>query len=314
MPSWHTAWPRVWSALSGVYRLVPADRDWQPLASVFATWLPLVAVVAWRWISQGARLCLAGGAVMAMMFVLPFVFVAKAEQVYLVALGVSLALTGSAVGILDLAARTSVPRTAAILPAAVLAVGVTSFVLVSRDIDRDFAPFGPIVLANDDIVRTWWTVPPELRDYLARKREAGAADRMSSNPVDDLPHVSFGFLGPELNAAGEPYLWMTGPHVEIDVASNVRKVIIPIRHQIEAFRQPSRAIVLADGRPVDDLRFENSEWRLVSIALEPRRATRLGRMHRISITIAHAWKPSEVIPGSTDERVLGLQVGTLQTR
>ena len=37
-------------------------------------------------------------------------------------------------------------------------------------------------------------------------------------------------------------------------------------------------------------------------------------MHRIRITIDHAWRPSEVIPHSTDERVLGLQIGELAVK
>ena len=41
---------------------------------------------------------------------------------------------------------------------------------------------------------------------------------------------------------------------------------------------------------------------------------RLSGMHRIRITIDHAWRPSEVIPGSTDERLLGLQIGELVVR
>jgi hypothetical protein len=170
------------------------------------------------------------------------------------------------------------------------------------------------VLANDYIVRTWWTVPPELRDYLARKREAGTTGHMSPNPVDELAHASFGFVGPELNPAGQPYLWMTGSHVEIQVARHLRQVTIPIRHQMEAFREASLAIVVVDGRLADEIKLADSEWHMVTIRLRPGDATTIGRMHRIRITIPHAWKPSEVIRGSTDERVLGLQIGPLQTR
>ena len=46
----------------------------------------------------------------------------------------------------------------------------------------------------------------------------------------------------------------------------------------------------------------------------PADVPRWSGMHRIRITIDHAWRPSEVIPGSTDERVLGLQIGELTVR
>jgi hypothetical protein len=313
-PTADVAWRRVWGALYGVFRLVPADRAWQGLASSFATILPLIAVVAWRWISPAARYCLASGAVVAVVFALPFVFAAKAEQVYLIGLGASLALTGASAGLLDLAGRIRWSDAASLMVGGVVAVGLASFVAVTRDISRDFEPFGPIVLSHDDIVRTWWSVPPELRDYVTRKRGPGAAGRMSPNPLDEVSHASFGFLGPELSPAGVPYLWMNGPRVEIQVAAHARLVVIPVRHQIEALREPTRARIEADGRPVEDLLFDNSEWHMVHAALRPGDATRIGRMHRIRITIDHAWVPAKVIPGSTDGRVLGLQIGTLQIR
>ena len=68
---------------------------------------------------------------------------------------------------------------------------------MTRDITRDFEPFGPIVLSHDDIVRTWGPVPPELREYVARKREPNAATRVSSNPVDELSQITFGVHGRE---------------------------------------------------------------------------------------------------------------------
>ena len=105
---------------------------------------------------------------------------------YLVGLGASITLTGAALGLLDIAHSGRAGRAGIAIVVAVLVAGLASFVAVARDITRDFEPFGPIVLAHDDIVRTWSPVPPELRDYVARKREPDARNRVSSNPLDEL--------------------------------------------------------------------------------------------------------------------------------
>jgi hypothetical protein len=69
-----------------------------------------------------------------------------------------------------------------------------------------------------------------------------------------------------------------------------------------------------DGRLADDLVLDSSEWRFSSTALRGAAASQLRRMHRMRITIDHAWLPSDVIPGSTDGRSLGLQIGTVKLR
>jgi Dolichyl-phosphate-mannose-protein mannosyltransferase len=312
-PSPALAWARISGSLSGVYRLVPPDRDWQPLASMFSTYLPLVSLLAVRWISPGARFCLLGGATVAILFALPFAFAAKPEQVYMLGCGMSFVLAGAFAGLLDLAGKTRVPRAARVAVAALFAAGLTTFAIVARDIDRDFAPFGPMVLSQDAVVHGW-PVAPEIRDYLARKRESAAGRRISTNPIDELTHVSFGVMGPEVSPDGVSYVWMAGPRVEIHVTARASVVTIPVRHEIGAFREPARLRIAADGRPADDLVLDDARWRVSTIALAPTAVPRLSRMHRLVLAIDHAWRPSEVIPGSTDERILGLQIGAVSIR
>jgi hypothetical protein len=196
----------------------------------------------------------------------------------------------------------------------IAASGAASLAVVARDIARDFEPFGPIVLANDDLVRTWGPVPPELHDYLARKREPGAADRMSSNPIDELTAATFGVYGRETSPLGVPYMWMSGPIADIYVRGSARSVTIPLRHPIESFREPTRARIDADGRLADDLALDTPEWKMSIIALRPADTPRIGGMHRIRIAIDHAWRPSDVIPGSADQRTLALQIGEVVVR
>ena len=304
------AWWNISSALNGISRLVPADRPWQPAASWWVTLLPLAALAGWKWITRGARYCLAAGAAIALLFALPFAFAAKPEQVYLLGLGFSIVLTGASLALLDLSAYAPAPRMATTAATVIVVAGLSSLVVVSRDITRDFAPFGPIVLSHDDIVRTWAFVPPELSDYLVRKREPAAPARLSSNPLDEVTVVTYNTHGRDVTPDGVPYMWMDRRRSEIHVIGSTRTITIPLRHAIEAFREPAHVRIEADGRLVDELDMKSSEWRHSTIALRPSDVPTIGRLHRIRITIDKVWRPSEVIPGSSDGRLLGLQIGT----
>jgi hypothetical protein len=312
--SFDKAWTNFFGALDGVYRLVPADRPWQPLASWFATLTPIAALVAWPWSSRGARFCLGAGAAIAVLFALPFVFIAKPEQVYLVGLGFSIVLTGSVLALADAAARSPQPRAAAAIVAAAACVGIGSMMAVARDITRDFEPYGPYVLANDDLVRTWGFVPPEIKDYLLRKREPGAAARLSSNPIDEVKVATFGSHGRETSPDGVPYVWMAGLSADIYIAAGVRKVMIPLRHAIESFRDAAHVRVIVDGRLADDIVLGTPEWMMSTIAIREADLPRVARMHRIRLVLDRAWLPTEVIPGSNDGRLLGLQIGAIEIR
>jgi hypothetical protein len=309
-PSIARAWSNISGALDGIFRLVPADRRWQPAASLFATALPIVAGLGWPWIARGSRFCLAAGAAVAIVFALPFAFVVKPEQVYLVGMGASMVLTGAALGVWDLASRVPAPAMARTLTVLAVSAGLASLMAVSREITRDFEPFGPMVLAQDAIVETWGVVPWEIKNYLARKREPGAAGRLSSNPVDELTLVTFHTHGPDVTPDGVPYQWMVGTRTEIYTRAAARHVAIPLRHAIEAFREPARARIEADGRLVDDLTLATSDWRHSSIVLRESDVPWFSRMHRLRITLDRAWRPADVIRGSEDGRVLGLQIGT----
>ena len=194
--------------LAGVYRLVPADRPWQPLASWFATLTPLAALIAWRWASRGARFCVAAGAAIAMLF-------AAAVR-------------------LHRQTRTGLPARSRLLdrahrrhPRARGSCGAVATAAARRrdrgrprahrhridarghpHITRDFEPFGPFVLANDDIVQTWGFVPPEIKDYLVRKREPNAASRLSANVLDEILVATFNTHGRDVTPDGVPYMWM----------------------------------------------------------------------------------------------------------
>ncbi len=309
-PTAASAWRNLLKGLNGVLRLVPADRPWQPIASWFATLLPIAAVVLWRRMSPAARVCLVSGAAVALLFNLPFAFVTKSEQVYVVALGAVLVLTGASLGLIDVAGR-GVSRVAAV---ATIGVGLATFTAVTRDITRDFEPFGPIVLAHDEIVRGWDAVPLQLREYLAQKKEPGAAARVSSNPLDVVTYVAFGLHGLEIDPTGVPYQWMGGPVVEISVSGRARALTIPVRYGLDPVGPPAHASMTDDGRTFDEFVLDTPGWRMSSTGLSAAHLSRRHRGHRIRIISDRAWRPSEVIPGSTDSRLLGLQIGAVLIR
>lgn len=298
------------SGLYGLFRLVPADRPWQLAASWFATLIPVGAIAAWRWSARGARTAMASGLVIAMLFDLPFIIITKAEQLHFIALGAAVLLAGACATVLT-ALRATTMRFIFWLA---MVAGLVFLALVARDIARDFEPYGPVVMAHDEIVETWATVPVDLRQYLARKREAGAKTTLSPDPSVALELVTFGGHGPERSADGVSYQWMAGARAEIFVAARARTITIRLRHAIEAFREPAHVRITVDGRVIDDLALDTPDWRVLQSALRDSDVSPLRRMHRIVIAIDHAWRPIDIISGSHDGRTLGLQIGEVKIR
>ena len=245
----------------------------------------------------------------ALLFNAPFVFVTKGEQMHLVALGAVLVLAGAFAALLDAAHS----RTGRYACAIALAAGLSATAAVSRDISRDFEPFGAIVLARDEIVQTWATVPADLRDYVARKRARGA----ETVPVEPGGCAGAGYLwntSPEHAGDGATFEWMAGTQVHMLVASSAQTIVLPLRHAIEVFRDPAHARIESDGHIVDDMLLDSSSWRLSLTRLRRSDVPRLTRMHHVVIAVDRTWRPADVIPGSADSRVLGLQIGPVQVR
>lgn len=293
-----------------LFRLIPADRPWQSGASWFVTVVPLAAVVLWRWSDRGPRLAMVSGLAIAVLFDLPFIFITKAEQLHFVALGAVVFLSG-ACGVMVTGFRR---RAAQYAFGLVVVCGLVLLTLVSRHIVRDFDPYGPIVLAHDEIVETWAAVPESLRRYVARKREPHARSILPADPSLALDLVTFGEHAPERSPDGVNYRWMAGPRTEILVTAHARALTIPLRHAIEVFREPARVRVTVDGRVIDELTLTTPEWRVSRTGLRDVDVSPLRRMHRVVIAVDHTWRPNEVIPGSQDGRTLGLQIGEVQLR
>jgi hypothetical protein len=107
---------------------------------------------------------------------------------------------------------------------------------------------------------------------------------------------------------------MSAQRTEIAIASRAREVVIPLRHEAGAFREPAFLEVVANGRRVDSLALRDGTWRMSRIALRAADAPRFWHMHRIVLTLQRSWVPARVLPGSNDTRTLGLQIGDISLR
>jgi hypothetical protein len=304
-PSVGAAWSNVTRGLVAIFSLTPADRRWQGLASWIAMALPIVALAVWRRTTIGTRRLFVAGALLAILFDLPFAFVSKAEQMHVVALGAVLVLCASIVAVGEAFNR----RGRALVSLLLAGVTVAVFGAVAHDIVRDFEPVGAIVRTHDRLVTGWAAVPQELRDYLVRKLERDGA--VPANPAEVVPVVAFGMHLPETNSAGLTYRWMASPRADLEITRHAREIEIPLRHEIGAFREPAHLTVYADGRLVDDLTLRDDRWHISRFAMRAADVSALRRTHRVCLRLDHAWRPALLIPGSHDTRTLGLQVGEI---
>jgi hypothetical protein len=296
--------------LLAVYRLLPATRPYQLVTSWFVTLLPIAAVLLWRRVSPATRFGIVAGILLSVLFDLPFAFVTKAEQLYMVATGAALVLGGSAVALIEVVPGRALKGGAAL----VLAVGIAAMASVSQHISRDFEPFGPIVLDHDVIVRQWAAVPAEIRDYLAKKTQPGASGRLSPNPAVAIESVWFGLHPWETRPDGVPIRWMSGPSAVLYVRWTARSLEIPFRHEHGAFRESVPVTIRADGRTFDETVLRDGAWHQSVVALEPLSRLTASRMHHVRLSIPHAWIPAQVIRRSQDTRTVGLQVGVTAVR
>ena len=311
VPSFDQAWSNWTRGLNGAFRLVPARRPWQPLASGFVTLVPVLALMSWRRLSRPTRFTLLAGAVIGGLFVLPFAFIIKSEQMHLVAAGAALCLAASLAGLLEAVA---VWRGVRIATFAVALGGLAAMAAVTRDIMRDFEPFGPIVRYTDRMVEGWAAVPLEWREFLAAKRTAPPTARPDPDPSRAVPLVAFGLHSRERSPDGVPLRWMAGPVADVFVRRGTRLVSFSARHERGAFAEPAHLRIDADGTVVTDAVIDDGQWHRYDIPLKQHGWIGVGGTHRVRIAIDHAWVPAVIIPASRDTRTLGLQIGDFETR
>jgi len=306
-PDWDMMRANFAQGLSRALLYQPFDRPGKAFVgyTVIAVTLGGLLASFWRDDLRRARFLLLGGVTIAVAFNVPFVFVTKREQLYLLALGGTLAFVGGAVALWSVSRRLWLRAAlAAMLVAVLIASGH-----IARLMAADFAPDNPITLGTDDIVQGWASVPLELHEFLARKHDAYAKRRQSEHIQVQLPNdvdtVTYGAYGWEADPSGQRFRWSTGT-VTMFVRRSATRISIPLR----AFPNPAGPVTVTisvDGRAQQPMTLASADWRSVSLWLPSLRLP--WRMHIVKLEVEPTWVPAKLDPRSGDQRELGIKLG-----
>jgi hypothetical protein len=282
---------------------IPLDRPGKWLAAFIIPSLTLagIAVGCWRRVGRPAFLSVAG-LILMLAFDVPFAFATKREQWYLLSIGGAIAFTGSVTVLWQ-------TLSSAALRAALGAVVMTALVSsgwVARQMSADFDQFHPVTLQTDQIVVGWHMVAPEIRDYLRQKADLMQANRKRLHFEDVIRSVTYGVGDWESEPSGRRFRWTSD------------EVIFYCRGLPNAGGQlPVRALPRAPG--VEKVRVTVAGRRHRTFVLDGPAWTEvpLGRlrkwlpwqMGRVDLLVDPAWVPATVIPGSSDQRRLGVKIG-----
>ena len=119
--------------------------------------------------------------------------------------------------------------------------------------------------------------------------------------------VEYGFHGWETEPSGRRYRW-TRDRAATFLPTGTRGVTLALQ-ALPTARTPSFEVELrVDGRPVDRVTLGDSVWRPLDIRLPP---VDDERRRRFELHVSPVWTPSAVMPGSTDQRRLGVKVSEL---
>jgi hypothetical protein len=300
-PTAEQAWQNFSRGLN-VLTGAPARRPWQSVTR----WTATAALVAGPAIGLLARQRLAvyltlAGVLTVVTFNLPFVFVSKAEQYHLLAIGAVLVLLG-----LFLACVRLVPRPAARrLAVAVCWAAVVPFALVARNIAADFSPCGALNLRAAGIVAGWWMVPQELKDALARAPAACRAGTRPPGPAS-LPIVTWGAYGNETDELGRTFRWTSGAVVVL-VRPGEPRLMLAVRSPRAAPGHPV-VVTLASRGTGQTLTLRSPDWAYATVRLAPGPLGWLRRMNRMDLTVRPVFVPRAVDPASQDARTLGVEL------
>ena len=137
----------------------------------------------------------------------------------------------------------------------------------------------------------------------------GALVSARRGPIErpDLQDVD-GFYGWELSSSGERFRW-TDQYASVFVPAGVTSVRIPMR--VPAV--PGRPAIVVDVKTdagIEQHATVDEAWTVLEIALPG--VPPPARLRRIDLKASQAWQPSRYLPGSSDTRLVGVQVGEYQ--
>ena len=195
---------------------------------------------------------------------------------------------------------------------------VTGGYHVGTDIPTWVRGFHPVF--DDSLEGLAVTFHPDLRT-LVETREgrpcAPCAERLaaSGGRLDfdgrDAFFYGAGWQTPERRPDGEGFRWIRGRHAELALPAlpaggSLRLEANPL---VYPGAPPQSLELRLDGEPIGELSPEPG-WGMHTIAL-PEDLPAAG-LHLLTLDLAHAVRPRDVIPGSTDKRSLGLAVAALE--
>jgi len=295
-PSADRAWTNFSTGLVRVFRQLPAKRPWEPFVSAFSQAVVASGVVLGFLRRREVHL-LVTGVVVAVVFDAPFVFVSKAEQYHLIALGSVLALAGAIEVLISLVP----PRLPQLAATSALAAALLPFVPLTRNIADDFAPCSAITLHTDDIVVDWWVVPPEIQDWLRGKAAACRAGTLV--PLPRALRSATWAYGVELDEQGRRFQW-TSEHALMMVSPRTTSVKLEVKSPNASDRTPTTVRLRSGGSTVT-LTLTSPEWQTATVTVGGTLGTWPRKMSCVDIDVSPVFIPAEVDPSNPDRRRLG---------
>jgi hypothetical protein len=298
-PTASRAWSNFTTGLVRVFRQLPAKRPWEPFVSAFSQTL-LVSGAALGLFRRREVHLLLTGIVIAVAFDAPFVFVSKAEQYHLIALGGALALAGAIDVILSLVPA----RWPSLALAWALGLAALSFIPLTRNVADDFAPCSPITLRTDAIVLDWWVVPPEIQDWLRAKPAACREGRLV--PLPDALTTATWAYGADVDEQGRRSQW-TSDHAVVLVRPRAAELRVGVWRP-DAYGDRPVTVRVRGGAADVTSRLTTSDWQAVTVPLGSSGGHWRPGMRRLDLYISPTFVPAEVDPASADRRHLGVRI------
>jgi hypothetical protein len=309
VPARDTAIANFWRGPRAVLAFSRIPPPWRPILYYTNVLLfvsaAATALIRFRAVKRELFVALAGLVLLAF-FNLPFVLVSKPEQYHLIGLGGALAMSGCV----------------AILAAGVLhharwfawAGGValaTSMLPGGRVLMEQYEPFSETTAHYDEIVRGWEVVPSELREAIGNKKPGTNRGPLGLGP--GLPVVTYGVHGWETNPYGWRYRW-TGSRAVLLVDPELRALVLPVSAAVMPKGEPVRLEILVDGETQPSVTLTTTGAVRVEVALAhvPRPWWRPAAMRWIEVSVTPTWVPRLLDPASTDDRTLGVMLGTVE--
>jgi hypothetical protein len=124
----------------------------------------------------------------------------------------------------------------------------------------------------------------------------------------DLMRVSYGFHRWERDPAGRRFRW-TGRRARLHVPAHAELIELPLRGMTAVTGKGIEVELSVDGRIVQRVWLADDSWRQVAIQMHTGTST---DVRRIDLRPSATFVPRESLPGSTDSRELGVQVGEVE--